>query len=71
MNFFKIVRNPEPFGTSNPMEITVDFAYDQWMKATSPEAMQNVLNVSDRYMGSSSTEPRRLAMPQRHGGCVI
>ena len=51
MNSFKIVRNPAPFGTSRPLEMSVDFAYDQWMKAASPEAMQNVLNVSDRYMG--------------------
>ena len=33
------------------IEISVDFAYDQWMEATSPKALQNVFNVSDRYMG--------------------
>ena len=51
MNLFKIVRNPAPFGATRPLEMSVDFAYDQWMKAISPKEMQNVLNVSDRYMG--------------------
>ena len=50
-NFFKIVRNPAPFDATLPHEISVDFAYDQWMEATSPKALQNVYNVSDRYMG--------------------
>ena len=36
-NFFKIVHNPAPFGATATDEISVDFAYDQWMKATSPK----------------------------------
>ena len=50
-NFFKIVRNPATVGTVRPIEIAVDFAYDQWMKATSSKAARNVFDVSDQYIG--------------------
>ena len=50
-NFFKIVRNPATVGTVHPIEIAVDFAYDQWMKATSPNAARNIFDVSDQYIG--------------------
>ena len=50
-NFFKIVRNPTTFGTVRPIEISVDFVYDQWMEATSSKAVRNVFNVSDQYIG--------------------
>ena len=50
-NFFKIVRNPAPFGSTRPIEMAVDFAYDEWMKATSPKAARNIFNISDRYVG--------------------
>ncbi|MFZ0600671.1 MAG: hypothetical protein WAN05_04745 [Roseiarcus sp.] len=51
MNLFKIVRNPAPFGSTRPIETSVDFAYDQWMEATSPNAVRNFFNVSDQYIG--------------------
>ena len=44
-NIFKIAHNPAPFGTTRPIEISVDFVYDQWMEATSPNAVRNVFNV--------------------------
>ena len=50
-NFFKIVRNPATVGTVHPIEIAVDFAYDQWMKATSLNAARNIFDVSDQYIG--------------------
>jgi len=54
LNFFKIVRNPVPFGSSKPIECSVDQVYEHLFERTRGENFESarkIYDISDRYAG--------------------